>query len=150
MGHDELIDRALASYSTAEPSAGFGGRVLSKMGRPQRRGWWVAIPLSAAACAVWMFQVTPPPERLTKPFAAYVPEIILKAHDPPHVVRQRHLHRFHAPMGLTEQERILARWAEHSPEITADEWIAFRERTEAPIEIKVLEIQPIATEEQSQ
>ena len=148
MERDELIDRALASYSASEPSAGFRARVVDKIGRRQRRGWWVAIPLSAAACVVWMFQVTPPPKRPIQRLAAYVPETILKAYDPPRVVHQRHVHRVHAPVGLTEQERTLARWAEHSPKLAAGEWTAFRERADAPIEIKVLEIQPIATEEQ--
>lgn len=150
MEHEELIDRALASYSSAQLEQGFRGRFLSKIGRRRQSGWWVAVPVGAAAYAVWLFHVGPPPQRAIEPPVPYVHETVANTIHPSRVEKSRRSRRVHARAGLTEQERVLARWAEQSPETAAGEWTGFRERSDAPIEISILGIPPIATEEQSQ
>ncbi len=151
MEHDELLDRALASYSAAEPAAGMGERVLRRTARKRRTGIWFAVPVvaSATVCALWMLApVTPSPQ-----FMARLPvalESVQRLGEIPQPRRKRVPRPAVARGGFTEQERALVHWAAFSSETPAVEWTAMEERTEVPLEIKSLEIQPILLEEQEQ
>jgi len=148
MDHDELLERAIASYSAMEPGEGFSGRVLRRA-VPKRRRWaWAVVPVLASACAVWMMSVEAPKTNRIVVSQFHQTEPVQLEPEPVKPLSKGYTRRIKTVQTLSAQERALVQWVGESPETAVAEWTAFKERVNTPIEMKDLEIQPIATEEQ--
>src|SRR5450432_631494 len=124
MTDDELIDRALAAYSTQEPLAGIEQRVIGRIGGVRARRvarWWMTGAVAAMAMFVIAVHTPVKPVVHNRPpqvrEAAVIPER-------PAAPLARRVHRasarkarpFPSPLPLTEDERAMLAFVEAAPE----------------------------------
>ena len=155
MENDDLLERAIASYSAVEPGLGFERRLLDRARAKQRNWVWAAVPVMAVAagvCIAIMVSNQTPEAVMVVQRTVAVPVM-----DPGPLPAERRVrtrarrHRLREPIPeLTSEEQVLVRWVERSPETARADWAMARERFEAPLEMKVLEIQPLTIEEINQ
>ena len=165
---DRMIDGALASYSGAEPLAGLEERVLNRVRvaeaeRPRLRLWrWVlagsVLTALVVVAIVLRTQRNPAPE--TNDIArveAHVPLVAAPAREAPRVAAKRRgrigkapqpkrlpkLEQFPAPAPLTAEERALLAFVERSPNEARQVFADLQKRTNEPIEIEAIQIQPL-------
>ena len=164
---DQLIDAALAGYSSTEPAPGLEARVLRRIHAKAPALWRVwqfrfpaaisavaALLLAFVAVRMWRQDAAPPPR-----FGVLRHTIM--APSPPATssrkVRGVRRHRalpkelpkneqFPAPAPLTPEERALLAWARRAPAQAQEAFAAFRAQTEAPLTIAPIEIPPIQDE----
>ena len=152
MEHNDLLERAIASYASVSPSPHFVPCVLARAASKRRLWVWAAVPvLAAAACLVVTISVAP---RQVPPAPKRPAGLAIQPESPPAPstvqvrVRHRRLPR-PAPM-LTSEERALVRWVSQRPATAAEDWLAMQKSAEEAIEVKPLEVKPIKMEELSQ
>jgi hypothetical protein len=143
---DGWVDGALASYSSAEPLAGLEQRILSRVRRPRRWWWGLAIPAAAAIVAVVAI-----PRRQTLDVPMPVPPPAVAAVEarpaPPPVQRHRVIAAplpkqasFPSASPLTAEERLLLQLARNHPEELLTPAVVDE------IEIKPIEIAPLQSD----
>jgi hypothetical protein len=169
---DNLIDAALAGYSSTEPAPGLEARVLRRVhtAGPARWRIWdfrfaaavsavAALLLAAVAVRMWRHEATSPPPA-PNAIAAMRPPAVT-AHSPRatssetasatrrHRVRPKGLpkgEQFPGPAPLTPEENALVAWVRRAPAEARDTLAALRTQTEAPVAIAPIEIPPIQDE----
>ena len=151
MEHDDLLERAIASYMSVSPGPNFAPSVLARATFKRRLGLSAAVPVLAAA-AVLLMTVSVPP-RQVPPASKQLPDLAMQAERPltPSPAKTRVPHRRPTkpvPM-LSSEERALVRWVSQRPATAAADWLAMQKSSEAAIEVKLLEIEPIKMEELS-
>jgi hypothetical protein len=169
---DDLIDRALPSYSRAEPLAGLEQRVLQRiqLEAPARpRTWWrrpaFAVPAFAALLLAGVvvrmsWQPVPRPsgirpDQVAPNLAVVKPPAALPRLAQPAPSRKIRRPRrapvkslpkqeiFPAPMPMTPEERVLLAWAGRVPAEAARTLADLRKRTSEPVSIQQIQIQPL-------
>jgi hypothetical protein len=152
---DNLIDGALAQYSSAEPLAGLEPRVLDRvrLAAARRRRWRRTLVLAAPALAAALLVIlAPKPEPVPVPIAGVAPKpapVILPippeapaaAPAPRRIVKVRAAEppkrdQFPTISPLTGEERLMVQIAQASPQLLLGQ-------PAAEIEIKPIEIAPL-------
>lgn len=166
---DELLDAALAQYSRTEPQAGLEARLRQRLeeeqARPARAGW-IWIPVAATAAVVLGVTVLyvsrrAPAEQESQPRVARVapgeaPAPVPPLAAPPAAGRRTaaaqpprlgapRLEQFPAPAPLSEEERLLLRYAQQA---RAEQVVAARLGAGklAELSIEPLRIPPLSSE----
>lgn len=168
---DEVLDKALANYSHAEPRLGLEGRVLARLEEQKtaRAGWWkwAWVPAAAALLiAGGLYLSRPAPPSPTAPSAAVKPNppviapapktnstVIQAAKAKPHprltsqaapkvAQAAARLPQFPAPQPLSEQDRLLLAFVRTQPQAAAQQAKTAAEPL-AEIKIQPLEIPPL-------
>jgi len=169
---DNLIDAALAAYSSTEPPPSLEARILRRVhtaGPAQWRIWQfqfavvvsavAALLLAAVAVRMWRQDATPPP-LAPSAIAALTPPVITArsrqaiASKPasamrPHRIRPKGLpkgEQFPAPAPLTPEENALIAWARRAPAEARDTLAALRAQAENPVAIAPIQIPPMQDE----
>ncbi len=161
---DELLDRALGSYSAGEPLAGLEGRVLVRVRGSRRRelhwswmaaavclvivvggGWFITAPLRSHINQVAISQSgrswTDAPlhsRAATSPWPA-VPKV--RREQRQEAVARRH------KMQLTREEVLLARFVAADPEQAAKQFASLNEYVQRDVTVAPLAVEPIKIEE---
>jgi hypothetical protein len=165
MGNDELdkiLDSTLTSYSQEEPRPGLGGRVLNRIraaGVGHRFSWlrW-AMAIPAFACVLFLV-VTFWSKRDSVPRASKPAPVIAKTAPAAPVTpgavqitasrrRLKHLRlpkreQFPTPTPLTTEERALLAFIAHSPKQAREMLADAKSRSQEPIQIKEIHIEPL-------
>ena len=145
---DNLIDGALATYSTAEPVGGIEQRVLDRvrLAEARRRRWRWGLVLTVPAVAAVLVIFAPKPQPAPVPVAVATPPAIVLptgpepiAPKPRRIVRKPELPKrnlFPTMSPLTTEERLLVQLAQSNPELLLAKPVD-------EIEIKPIEIAPL-------
>ena len=164
---DEILDKALANYSHAEPRLGLEGRVLARLDEEKQspaRVWkWAWAPAAAAlliAGGLYLArprtqappavaeQPAPPRTTATKPelppiqAAQARPRSARRAAPAPQVTAAAKLSQFPAPQPLSEQDRLLLAYVRSQPQAAAQQ-ARTSGQPMAEIKIDPLEIPPL-------
>ncbi len=159
---DDLLDRALRSYSAGEPLDGLEGRVLARVAGNKRRAvhWnWIA----AAVCLVMVVggvrvETAPSRSRLSRvavveknsggleasaPTTSAKPIVSVHrlSRDREEAVARRH------KMQLTREEVLLARFVAADPEQAAKQFASLNEYVQRDVTVAPLAVEPIKIEE---
>jgi hypothetical protein len=143
---DKWLDTALHEYGSAEPRMGLEGLVLANLAAEQVRAgtrrWWVWGTVAATACVgvlVWVGEMNhrPAAGNVAGNAISAVPKVnevdrqpdvgrpvveTVQRRTPPRsarrieVAREPRLSQFPSPRPLSEQERLLVRYVEESPD----------------------------------
>jgi hypothetical protein len=136
---DELLDRALASYTDAEPDPSLRARIMAHAaeGAPSPKRMWLFAPAAACAAALvivlFLHSWTPAPHPEPSPAASTAsapapPKTVLPPITHPHPALAAHRTRrseraalmrnasFPSPTPLTAQENILLKFATEHPD----------------------------------
>ena len=151
MHPDDLLERALASYTTGEPSPTFTKRVSARI-NSRRRWFWAAVPVAAAAaCVVGVVSFRKPMTPVVRQHAAMTQVTRHAIEDAPMVAVQPHTLRVRFKSkqlrNPNRQERALMLWLSESPETALAEWETMKRDLDAPLVIKQIELEPIAVKE---
>jgi len=151
---DNLIDGALATYSSAEPLGGIEQRVLDRVrlaGTRRRRWRWTLVLAAPAVAAVLLVILAPKPEPVpvalvaprpapialpTPPVVAPAPRLVAKVRRPVRAPEPPKRDLFPTISPLTGEERLLVQLAQASPQLLLA-------RPVAEIEIKPIQIAPL-------
>ena len=163
---DDILDRALASYSACEPLAGLEERLLNRIrlaGISPRRNsawWWLA-----ALSIVGLFALVPFGVRVYAPAPA--PPSLTAVIRPPgipaiesatprlaRISHRRILPRslpkqpiFPTPAPMTAEERALVAFVQQHPAEAKEQFAALEKEAREPVRIEALEIPPIKIKE---
>lgn len=169
---DEILDKALANYSQAEPRMGLEGRVLARLDEEKRaRAWWwkwawapaaaalliagglyLARPKTETPSTTSVAQKATPAATTTAPttqpsVAQAVPQV--KPHVRPSsqprpalAVADARQPQFPAPQALSEQDRLLLAYVRAQPQAAAQQAKAAGEPL-AEMKIEPLDIPPL-------
>jgi hypothetical protein len=164
---DRLLDDALAAYSRQEPRPGLEQRVLNhiRAGSAVRRFRWrrlaVTIPVAAGLLWVgvlWMRQSSTPERppvtaRVVAPAPPETPRMASRPHATKRlraVARRRRIlpkqPEFPAPVPVSNEERALLAFVEHSPKLARETLLDTRQQGIAPIRIEEIKIQPLQSD----
>jgi hypothetical protein len=168
---DEIIDGALAGYSSADPMEGLEDRVLRRVhaaGAARRGPWrlrlWFALPALAALllAGITLRIEWKPQSRTTKPtptVAGFKPPSLppprpqLRPAPPLRVAKPHHRIRtlpkqeyFPAPAPITNEERALVAWVGRAPIEAQQAFADLQKRSDEPVDIQPIQIPPLRTD----
>ena len=154
---DQLLNEALATYSSAEPRPGIQQRVLRhiRTAAAPRRPWWqlaaIAVPALATLWLISIHHAVPvqapaPPATLPPPVIAHVDPPVAPV--PQRPVRTRRREAFPRPAPLSAEERALVALAIQFPQQAPELVKPAEPRPIEPIEIPKLEISPLPGDSQ--
>lgn len=162
---DNLLDRALSSYSVQEPRWGLEERLLNRIraaGAARRFAWlrW-AVAIPALACLLvlmFTFRVerdsnsnTPQEVRTAAIPLDAAPDTLRTNPEIPKPVRRSGAKRlpfpkreqFPAPAPITDEERALMTFVARAPDEAREVLIEARKRDAEPIQIEEIQIEPL-------
>ena len=169
---DEWIDDALSGYLAAEPVYGLEARVLRRIDGDRGRRtkpWrdWLRFAVAAAAVLVIGFLAAdvwrkpiPQPRNIARvptvaaPAASRPPEPVSPQQRVAAILpaaRRSSTHGetlpkkqvFPTPTPMTKEEEVLASWAAAAPMEVSQAFMELRERSEQPVVIQPIQIQPL-------
>jgi len=147
---DELIDRALADYTSPVPPLGLEARVLRRIragGAAERWSLWPWMVVAAACCllagvAVWILRApAPAPPRIV--VSKMVPQPHGETSKLPIRTIQRRQKRLPARAPLTREERALVAFVKSAPEQALRSFGPMQPIEIAPLSIDKIEVQPL-------
>lgn len=159
---DEILDRALARYSDAEPLAGLEERILARVRTAKGRvgaGWgWAAAACAAAVVAIIPFLHVghgQAPEQAQYAVALPIPELHVRwSFDARFRPMKKRLPRdlpklqyFPSRTPMTAEERALARFVRESPDEAAKLFSDWQQNAAEPIKIEPIQIAPLETDD---
>ena len=148
---DQVLDGALAGYSSAEPLAGLEDRVLNRVHAERaapRVGRWVwaagvAVLAGMIATAVlWVGQASRPVPQQILTRAA--PPVLTRAASP--VLRKRH-RQARRPVLLTREERALVALVTRAPDQAREALLDLQRRSTEPIQVEEIKIEPLRSDD---
>jgi len=143
---DQIVEEALARYSSAEPLAGLEERVLQRVraagARPAFRLWhWAlaaCVPAAAGVALIAVLWLRTPPHGLGVTIATPPPPRIAAIPYAPRPTLPK-IRKLPAPAPLTAQERALLTFATRWPDQAYD----LQRRIDEPVRIEEIKITPI-------
>jgi hypothetical protein len=167
---DKILDSALSSYSQKEPRPGLESRVVNRI-RASREArkfpwlrWAVAIPVLASLLIVFWILDSSQPARSKLTGSAATPQHVaalqnrdrkgaFQSRDRKGAVNRLQKHakdvplpkekQFPIPASLTDEERTLLAFVARSPKQAEELLGDAKSRTNEPIEIKEIQIEPL-------
>lgn len=150
MNHDELLEKALSTYSSHEPLAGLEQRILQRVHSARPRRWKLPAVILVAASLVLTFALwrKPPQQPAVKRASAALPAPARPTTVQPVPRAALHRHRKHAPprafptpRPLSAQERALLAFVEKAPK----EALIIKKHDPAiePIRMAEIKIEPL-------